>query len=128
MWELLTTIRDRLRTIPEFKTVNIGVETGIVSDDTPAARIVTEYSETSKNKYFDNGSLQIIIFLDLKNDLPSVYEDSISLELKIREALKDVVEFTRIDYDRDFVTVFKVSIMWFNFSGIRNSRVECEYL
>ena len=128
MWELLTTIRDRLRTIPELKTADIGMETGISSPDTPAARIVTEYSETSQNLYFDNGSLQIVLLMDLKNDLPTVYEDSISLELKIREALKDVVSFTRIEYDRDGVTVFKCSILRFTFSGIRNSRVECEYL
>jgi len=126
MWQLLQDIKTALETITELDTVKIGAESGISAKDTPAARIVTEYSEPSKqNKYFDQGSLQVILLLDLKNDLPSVYEDSIALELKIRDALKNIVLFNRIDYDQDSVTVFKASILRFTFSGIRNQKEEC---
>jgi len=127
MWNLLEAIKTALEGITELKTVNIGAESGISAKDTPAARIVTEYSEPARqNKYFDNGSLQVILLLDLKNDLPSVYEDSIALELKIRDALKGIVQFNRIEFDRDAVSVFKCSILTFTFSGIRNQKEECQ--
>ena len=126
MWELLQTIEEALKTISDLKTVSIGAESGISSKDAPAARIVTEYSEpSSKNKYFDHGVIQVILLMDLKNDLPSVYENSIALELQIRSALKNIVLFNRIDYDQDGVTVFKASILRFTFSGIRNGKTEC---
>ena len=126
MWELLNEIKTALETIDDLNTVNIGAERGIGAKDTPAARIVTEYSEPSKqNKYFDQGVIQIILLLDLKNDLPSVYEESISLELQIREALKGIVLFNRIEYDQDAVSLMKASILRFTFSGIRNTVEEC---
>ena len=126
MWELLESIKEALEGISELKSVAIGAESGISAKDTPAARVVTEYSEPSKqNKYFDQGAIQVILLLDLKNDLPTVYKNSISLELLIRDALKDIVLFNRIDYDQDSVTVFKASILRFTFSGIRNTVEEC---
>jgi len=126
MWELLQSIQAALEGITELKSVSIGAESGISAKDTPAARIVTEYSEYSgQTKAFDQGALQIVLLLDLKNDLPSVYEDSIELELKIRDALKNIVTFNRIDYDQDSVTVFKASILRFTFAGIKNSWAEC---
>ncbi len=128
MWDLLKKIRDRLSSIPELETVSIGAEIGITAGSCPAARVITEYSEPGKNRYFDNGAIQVVLLMDLKNDLPTVYQDSITLELKIREALKDIVTFTRIDYDQDSVTVFKASIMRFTFAGIRNTKVECDTL
>lgn len=126
MWSLLESIQTALKAIPELKSVSIGAESGISAKDTPAARIVTEYQEpTPKNPYYDQGAIEIILLLDLKNDLPSVYEDSIALSTKIRIALKGIATFNRIDFDRDGVTVFKVSILRFTFSGIRNDKEEC---
>ena len=127
MFELLESIQTALKTIPDIKTVSIGAETGISAKDCPASRIVTEYREpTPKSKYFDQGTIQVILLLDLKNDLSSVYEQSILIEEKIRIALKDIVYFNRTDYDQDSVSVFKASILRFTFSSIRNNRVECD--
>ena len=125
MWTLLNNIKTALTDIPELKTVKIGAESGISAMDTPAARIITEYSIPGKNPYFDQGSLQVVLLMDLKNDLETVYQQSIELELLIREALKTIVEFQRIDYDQDSVTVFKASILRFTFTGVRNSSEEC---
>lgn len=126
MWELLQAIKTALETVSELETVKIGSEIGISSGSTPAARIITEYREPSpKNKYFDQGAIQILLLLDLKNDLPSVYEDSILIEDKIRVALANTVLFNRTEYDRDSVTSYKASIIRFTFSGIRNDKKEC---
>ncbi len=125
MWELLENIKTAIAAIPEIKTVKIGAEMGISAKDTPAARIITEYSEPGQNPYYDQGELQVLLLLDLKNDLEAVYEQSIALELKIRDALKGIVRFNRVDYDQDSVTVYKASILRFYFNGIRNMYVEC---
>ena len=126
MWELLESIETALNGITGVKTVAIGAESGISAGDCPAVRIVTEYSQPSqRSRYHDEGAIRIILLMDLKNDLPSVYEDSISYELLIRDALKDIVSFNRIDYDQDSVTVFKASILRFTFTGIRNTLEEC---
>lgn len=126
MWQLLQDIQTALNTVPELKTVAIGAETGISANDCPAARIVTDYREPSpQNKYFDQGAIQIVLLLDLKNDLPETYEQSIAIEEKIRVALQGIVLFNRADYDQDSVSVFKASIIRFSFAGIRNNKVEC---
>ena len=126
MYNLLTEIVAAIETIPEIKTVAIGTESGISAKDTPAARVVTEYRELSaRSKQFDQGAIQVLLLLDLKNDLPEVYRQSIELEDKIRNAVKEIATFNRTDYDQDSVTVFKVSIMRFTFTGIRNGLTEC---
>ena len=126
MWELLNEIKTAIDAIPEIDTVKIGAEKGISAKDTPAVRIISEYSELDKrSRYHDQGALQIVLLIDAKNDLESVYQTSITLELKIRDALKDIAMFNRIDYDQDSVTVFKASILRYTFSGIRNTLKEC---
>lgn len=127
MWGLLGEIKTAIALIPGIETVRIGAEKGISSKDCPAVRIITEYSEpTQQTKYFDQGALQIVLLMDLKNDLESVYQDSIAFELLIRDALKGIVKFNRIDYDQDSVTVFKASILRFTFADIRNTVTECD--
>jgi len=128
MWALLQAIKTALEAIPELDTVGIGTERGISAKDTPAARIVTDYTETkANNRYLDNGELHIVLLLDLKNDLEEVYHQSIDLELLIRDALRPYVNFTRTEYDTDSLTNFKASIIRFNFSGIKNGRYdECD--
>lgn len=126
MWELLKDIKEKLLEIKELNTVKIGVEQGIGAKDAPAARIVTEYSEPGTNIYYDNGSIQIVLLLDLKNNLEDVYSQSIFLEALIRDKLKKIIKFTRVDYDQDSFTVLKSSILTFTFSGIRNGRQECD--
>lgn len=126
MWELLNEIKTALQTIDAIETVKIGAEKGISAKDTPAVRIISEYSEPGqRNKYFDRGALQIVILLDSKNDLESLYEDSIDIELLIRDKLKNIITFNRTDYDQDSVTVFKASILRYTFAGIRNTVEEC---
>lgn len=128
MWELLNDIKDALETITEIDTVKIGAEKGISAKDTPAVRIITEYSEpNTRNKYYDQGAIQIVLLMDNKNDLEKVYEDSITLELLIRDKLKTInsLLFNRIDYDQDSVTVFKASILRYTFTSIRNTLEEC---
>lgn len=126
MWQLLQDIKTALETITEIDTVKIGLEDGITSKQCPAARIIKEYREpTPKAKYFDQGAIEIFLLLDLKNDLPSVYEDSILIEEKIRIALTNIVLYNRTDYDRDSVASFKSSLIRFSFAGIRNNKVEC---
>ena len=125
MWDLLQEIKTALELISGIETVKIGAEMGISAKDTPAVRIISEYSEPSMFKYKDQGALQIVLLMDLKNDLEQVYEDSITFELLIRDALKNIITFNRIDYDQDSVTVFKASILRFTFTGIRNTLEEC---
>ena len=127
MWTLLEAIETALGTVTELQSISIGAEIGISAKDCPAARIVTEYREfDGSNQAFDRGAIQIILLLDLKNDLPEVYEQSIAIEEKIRLALKNIVFFNRTEYDGDAVSVFKASILRFTFKGVRNDRAECD--
>jgi len=115
MLELLNAIKSALLTIPSIKTARIGVEVGISAKDCPAARIVCDYSEVIKQKYFEEGEIQVILLFDLKNDLEAVYQESIEMELLVREKLKTIVDFKRTDYDQDSVAKFKASILRFGF-------------
>ncbi len=121
MWELLEEIKAKLQTIPEFDTVAIGTEKGIGSKDCPAVRVVLDYRErdTTRN-YFDHGNIQIIILLDLKNDLEALYEQSITLEEKVRSLLNRTLVFTRTEYDGDSVSAMKVTILNFGFKSVQN--------
>ena len=125
MWELLNDIKSAIATIPEVKSVKIGAEMGISAKDCPAVRIITEYTERSKNVYYDNGGMQILLLLDLKNDLESVYQQSIHLEGAVRAKVEDYVKFTRTDYDQDSVTSFKATVMRFSIANLRNGRESC---
>ena len=126
MWELLNEIKALIATIPEIETVKIGAETGISAKDCPAVRIITEYASPLKaNGTYDEGSLQIVLLINSKNDLESLYEQSIALELLIRASLKNKLRFTRVDYDQDSVTVFKASILHFDIVSVPNGST-CE--
>ena len=123
MWELLNSIKAALEAIPELKSVDIGAEMGINAGVTPAARIVLERRTANISRaYIDEGDLYILLLLDLKNDLPKVYEDSIALEEKIRDAVKAIIYFNETLYDSDTTTSFKATMIRFGFRKIDNTR------
>ena len=127
MWELLNSIKTALIAIPGIDSVKIGAETGISAKDCPAVRIIPEYSAANPKAHaLDNGSIQVVLLLNLKNDLEALHEQSIAFELLIRSALKSLVLFDRVDYDQDSVTVFKASILRFTFSNIQSSTIQCD--
>ena len=128
MWDLFLSIKTALQTIPDLRSVKIGMETGISAKDTNAARIVSVDSRQSdRNRYFDDGVFQIILLMDLKNDLEQVYQTTFSLETQIRNALltNRSITYTGSVADQDTVKNFKSSILFFKFTGVRNTLVEC---
>jgi len=128
MNDLLITIENILSSMTVFETVSIGAERGISAKDTPAARIVQEYFSPEPNQFFYEGELQVVILLDIKNGARDMNLATNTIALEIIKELSGVVKFKRALHDQDSVTVFKSAILIFSFSGIRNSRVECEYL
>ncbi len=126
LWDLLIETKAALNTINDFETVGIGIEKGINSNSCPAIRIVTESRGLTPNmKYMDKGYIEIVILLDLKNDIETLYEQSIDLEEKVREVLKGIIDFNETLYDKDSVTVFKSTILRYSFGNIRNTKEEC---
>lgn len=123
MWELLEAMEAAIKTIPEFKTVNINTEKGINAKDCPAARVVMESRrpEDSK-KYFDKGGLHVLILVDLKNNVRESGRQTIDLEEKVRDKVKSLVEWRDTYFDEDSMSVFKGAKVNFGFRRIANTR------
>ncbi len=121
--QLLLDIKAALITIPEFKTVGIGEESGITSPDCPATRIVLNTSIlTNPQLFFDNGDLEIRIYLDTKNDMESGYLQTVDLQYKVREAVDHLLSYRVTTYNTFVEMPFFVSSISFGFSGVRNQR------
>lgn len=127
MWELLNEIVSAIGTIPEVNTVKIGTETGISSKQTPAVRVVLDSRQQDmKRLNLDGGNIRVIIILDLKNDLPKLYEETIELEEAIRSKLASIVQFDNTQYDGDTVSAFKVTILNYRFGKVENHVGPCD--
>ncbi len=124
---LLEEIETALNTIIELDTVEIATEKGINARSCPAVRIVpVRRSIFTKMPYLDNGTIKIIILLDLKNKASEQTKESIIMEERVREVLKGIINYQDTEYDQDSVTVFKATILTYSFGNIPNTRTECE--
>ncbi len=119
---LLLDVEDALESIPELNTVSIGVEAGITSKDVKAARIVLNSSELSQpQQFYDSGQLDILLFLDVKNDLRLGWFESINLQYSIREKLQGMLTYYSTIYNSFADSPFFVTTISFNLSGVRNT-------
>ncbi len=119
---LLLDVEDALESIPELNTVGIGVEAGITSKDVKAARIVLNSSELSQpQQFYDSGQLDILLFLDVKNDLRLGWFESINLQYSIREKLQGMLTYYSTIYNSFADSPFFVTTISFNLSGVRNT-------
>ena len=120
--QLLKDIKERLLTIKDLKTVQIGQEVGISAQDTPACRIVLMSNTIIQpQQFYDNGDIQIRTFVDMKNNAEEATLLSIDLHQQIRAAIGDLAKFN-ITYYGDFSeNAFYQATSTYNFAGVRNS-------
>lgn len=131
IYDFLTEMKTKLATIPDVKTIKIGMEKGIGSKDCVFIRIVPEINEIGKRSGgcstggMDEMTVQVIYGYDLKNhELEKLYSQFYELEELIRSTLttrytKGSVQFLHTVTDEDRLTTIKSAISRFKVIGIR---------
>ncbi len=129
--DVLVEIKSKLASIPNVKTLSIGMEQGINAKDCPFVRIVPEMNTMSEQDYcinsgggFDDLTFEIIFGFNRKNrDIELLYEDYYTMEENIRTAL--LVSFTNGNCqflhtvtDEDKLDNLKSALMRFTITGI----------
>ncbi len=127
MWELLQEIETKIKTIPDFKTVDIGKEKGLNSKSCPACRVMLMGRTPTGRQYFEDARLEILIILDSKNDVRKNTENIIALEDKIINVLGGSrVKFIESLLDNDlYAADFKSTVLYYDAKGIQNNRGVC---
>jgi len=133
MWDVIEEIETALKTVIEFKTVNIGVESGLSAKECPAIRIVPISKEVNdKLRFSDDANINIVLLIDLKNNLREASRISIADEILIRGVLSKIkgITFNQTTYDQDSVKAFKATVLNYSLRFIEKDLKgkECKYL
>lgn len=135
--DILIEVKQKLSSIPNIKSLKIGMERGIGSKDSTFIRIVPELNEKEKEGRqsrcnpdgsggMDSLTIQIIYGFDLKNqELEDLYSAFYDLEEQIRSAI--LTKYTSAGHatfihtatDEDKLQNIKSAISRFKVSGIR---------
>lgn len=133
IYDLMIEVKTKLATIPNIKTLEIGLEKGIGSKDCPFIRIIPEMNTPTQNatgtcgqQSRDELTFQIVFGFDLKNqELPQLYSEYYDLEEQIRAKIltpytkAGVAQFVHTVTDEDKLPTLKSAISRFKIKGIR---------
>jgi len=124
IYDVLLDIKSKLETIPDAKSVKIGLEVGIGSKDCPFIRIVSGM-DTAKGTTFKDLSFSVVYGFDIKNkDLELMYKKMYEMEKSIIDAIQYKVNYGTCFFesntpDGDKLTNLKSAIANFNITDIQ---------
>lgn len=122
MNEVLFNVKEKLSSIPDIKSLKIGLETGLGSKDCPFIRVIA--GNDVKNGGYRNINVNIVYGFDVKNrDLELMYEKLYLLQEQIIDTLQYNTDIGDCFYisttvDEDRLSNLKSSISHFNIENI----------
>ncbi len=128
--DVLLDVKEKLATIPDIKSLKIGLETGIGSKDCPFIRIIA--GNDVNTGQFRDIDINIVYGLDVKNrDLESMYEKLYALQESIIDAIEYNISIGTCTYlsttvDEDRLSNLKSSISHFKVENICTEEEEEE--
>jgi len=120
--DVLVDVKEKLSTIPDIKSLKIGLEIGVGSKDCPFIRIIA--GNDVKDGGYRNIDVNIVYGFDVKNkDLELMYEKLYALQEQIIEALQYKTSIGDCFYistttDEDRLSNLKSSISHFKIENI----------